>query len=747
MDTVWKSTLDDGTEVIRSCAWSPPGCHPVGCGLKLFIKDGSLVKVEGDEEHPITQGRLCPRCLALPEYVNHPQRIIHPMKRDRDKRGQDVWETISWDEAWNIIVSEYRRIERDYGPESIVSLEGTGRESCLYITLLGNSALKTPNRSYTQSGSSCFGPRLAITAFLIGAPMIDIDWAGAFPDRYDDPHYVVPKYVLLWGKAPLASNPDGMFGHAIIDLMKRGTKIITADPRMHWLATKAEHVMRLRPGSDTALALGLLNVIVTEDLYDHEFVEKWCYGFDEFKARVEEYPPEKVSETTWVSAEQIKTVGRILATAKPVSLGWGVGVDQNTNGVQLGQALMSLTAITGNLDAPGGTTIGTPVGLGNTYDDDDSFEAAQALIQSAVGAQEYPALNAILRSAHPDCLLDALESDEPYKMRMAWIGSSNTIAPTNSAQPRRWHDALLKLEFVVATDLFLNPTSMACADVFLPLSTFVERDGIVPTNYGANVSQIGCMNKALTVGECVSDLELVLELTRRLSPENILYDGVEDYLDKTLAGTGYTFAQLREMGTWQPGYEYYKYEKGLLRPDGRLGFNTITGKVELYSTVYENFGDDPLPYYLEPIYSQESRPDLADEYPLIMTSGSRRTTSFHSEHRQIDTLRELTPDPIVEINPQTAAQYGIGEGDWVLIENPFGSARQKAHLTPIIDPRVINAAHGWWFPEEDPEEPSLFGVWKANINNLIPHKAIGKLGFGAPYKGILCKISKTEEKL
>lgn len=742
MDTVWKSTLEDGTEVTRTCAWSPPGCHPVGCGLKLYVKDGKLVKVEGDESHPITQGRLCPRCLSLPEYVNHPDRILHPMKRSREMRGKDAWERISWDEAWDIITTEYRRIEKAYGPETIVSLEGTGRESCLYITLLGNAALRTPNRAYTQSGSSCFGPRLAITAFLIGAPMIDIDWAGAFPDRYDDPAYKVPEYVLLWGKAPLASNPDGMFGHAIIDLMKRGTKIITADPRMHWLATKAEHVMRLRPGSDTALALGLLNVIISEDLYDHDFVEKWCYGFEELAERVAQYPPSKVEEITWVPADQIVTVARILATAKPVSLGWGVGVDQNTNGVQLGQALMSLTAITGNLDAPGGTTIGVPVGLGNTYDDNESFAAAQQLIESAIGAAEYPALNAILRSAHPDCLLDALESDKPYKLRMAWIGSSNTIAPTNSAQPQRWHDALLKLEFIVATDTFLNPTSMACADVFLPLSTFAERDGIVPTNYGANVSQIGAMNKALTVGECMSDLEIVLELTRRLSPENVSYESVEDYLDKTLAGTGHTFKQLQELGTWQPGYEYYKYEKGLLRPDGKPGFNTITGKVELYSTVYESFGDDPLPYYLEPLYSQISKPELADEYPLIMTSGSRRTTSFHSEHRQIKTLREITPDPIVEINPQTAERYGIAEGDWVVIENPFGRAKEKAHITPIIDPRVVNTAHGWWFPEEDGEEPNLFGVWKANINNLIPHKAIGVLGFGAPYKGILCKVYK-----
>jgi anaerobic selenocysteine-containing dehydrogenase len=739
MDKVWQHVLEDGTVVTRTCAWSPPGCHPVGCGLKLFVKEGRLIKVEGDEEHPITQGRLCPRCLALAEYVNHPDRILYPMKRAREDRGKDAWERISWDEAWRIIGEQHRRIAETYGTDAILSLEGTGRESAMYITLLGNYALRTANRVYTQSGSSCFGPRLAITAFLVGAPMIDIDWAGAFPDRYDNPDYTVPAYLLLWGKAPLASNPDGMFGHAVIDLMKRGTKIITADPRMHWLATKAEHVLRLRPGTDTALVMGLLNVIIEEDLYDHDFVDNWCYGFEEFAERTREFPPEKVSDITWVPVEKIVTVARLLATAKPVSLGWGLAVDQNTNGVQLGQALMALTAITGNLDVPGGTTIGVAVGLGNTYDDEEANKKARSITRRAIGADKYPALNAILQSAHPDEMLDAIEED---RMKMIWFGSSNTIAPTNSAQPKRWHDALVRSEFAVATDVFMTPTAMACADVFLPLSTFAEHDGIVPTNYGANVSQIGAMNKALEMGETLSDLELVLELTQHLSPENVAYSSVGEYLDETLKGTGMSFEQLREKGTWQPGYTYRKYEKGLLRPDGQPGFSTATGRLELYSTIYESFGEDPLPYYQEPLYSQISHPEMAEEFPLIMTSGSRRFTSFHSEHRQIPSLRAIDPDPVVEINPQTAERFGILEGDSVVIRNPFGSAIQKAHITPIIDPRVINVAHGWWFPEKDPEEPSLFGVWEANVNSLIPHHAIGRLGFGAPYKGILCTISK-----
>jgi anaerobic selenocysteine-containing dehydrogenase len=743
MEKQWKHVLEDGTEVVRTCAWSPPGCHPVGCGLKLFIKDGKLIKVEGDPEHPITQGRLCVRCLSLPEYVNHPNRILYPMKRAKEDRGKDKWERITWDEAWSIIIDNYNRIKEKFGPESIINLQGTGREASMYCSVLEKMGLGTPNGAYTQSGWSCYGPRIAITSFILGAGFIDIDWAGCFPDRYDNPKYEIPKYIVLWGKAPLASNPDGMFGHAVIDLMKRGTKIITVDPRMHWLATRAEHALQLRPGTDTALALAFLNVIINEDLYDHEFVEKWCYGFEELKERVQEYPPSKVAEITWIPEKKIIEVARLLATAKPVSLGWGLAVDQNANGVQLGQSLLALTAITGNLDVPGGTSVGVMLpGVMNPQN--FPIYLPDELWRKTIGSQEYPAVLAALQKAQPDVLLETLETGQPYPIKMAWIQSSNTIAPTNSAQPKRWHQALKKLDFVVASDIFMNPTIMAFADIFLPLATFPEHDGLVITNYGLCVAMVGAINKAMEMGECKSDIEIFFELVKRTGAATLSWDTPQEYFDEALAGAKMSFDELREAGVWQPGWEYKKYEKGLLRPDGQPGFNTVTGKVELYSTVYENFGDDPLPYYQEPPYSHVLNPELAEKYPLILTTGSRHFTSFHSEHRQIPTLREIDPDPIVEIHPDTAAKFGIKEGDWVCIENMFGKAKEKAHLTPIVPPSVINAAHGWWFPEKEAEEPSLFGVWESNINNLIPHRAIGKMGFGAPYKSMICTISKAD---
>ena len=184
----------------------------------------------------------------------------------------------------------------------------------------------------------------------------------------------------------------------------------------------------------------------------------------------------------------------------------------------------------------------------------------------------------------------------------------------------------------------------------------------------------------------------------------------------------------------------------MLRNDGYPGFNTPTGKVELKSSIYPDWDEDPLPYFQEPPFSPYS--DRIDEqtkkdFPIVLTTGGRQLTYFHSESRHVPSLRKIIPDPIVSINPKLAAQYGIEEGNWVCIESPFGQCIQKAHLTQGMDPRVIHCVHGWWFPEENGESPNLYGTYKANVNNLVPHHVNGKMGWGAPYKSMICRIRKV----
>lgn len=749
---------EDGVYKVRTCAWSPPGDHPVGCGMFLHVKDGKLVKVEGDPDHPITHGRLCPRCIALDEVVYSEERLRHPMIRAKEDRGRDAWRQVSWDEAYDCIETKVRQIWEDYGAETIFTLTGTGRESTLYAPVYGPAVLNTCNggSTYAFSGESCYGPRATITNYLLGAGYPEMDWAQYFPDRYDDPRYEVPKYILIWGKDPLYSNPDGFFGHCVIDLMKRGSRLIVVDPRVTWLATRADYHLALRPGTDAAVGLAMLNVIIGEDLYDHEFVEKWCYGFDELSEYVKEFTPEWAEPITWVEADVIREASRAFANNAPSTALWGVALDQSKNSVQAGQAFLGIIAICGYFDVPGGITLQQPTSfigkwryeMGSTI----SEEMAEKHIVDPDGKYKLFNLGAAMGGVQGDTLLNYLEGtldsfkEVPYKLRMCWMIGTNPLA-CMADQPKRWYKALLDLDFIVAQDIFMTPSIMGLADVVLPLATFAEHDGIVTPHFGRNQHFVGAINKALDAEDTKSDLEILIDMGKRLRPE--IWEGidsVDDFFNSQMATVyDFNFDDLKNEVAHQLPYEYRKYETGGLRPDGEPGFDTMTGMIELKSVMFPYFEETEFPYYEEPEFSPVSKPkEVVDEYPLVYTTGGRNLSMFHSEHRQIPSMRALNPDPMVSINPETAKKYGIEAGDWVAVETMFGRCVQKAKVTQMVGSKLVHLEHAWWFPEQDGEAPNLFGVWDANANNLIPHESVGKTGYGAPYKNGICKIYKVE---
>ena len=734
----------DGIVTTRACAWSPPGCHPVGCGLVFTVKDGKLVKVEGDPEHPITQGRLCPRCLALKEMVYHEDRILHPLVRDRADRGKDAWRETTWDAALDLIEENVNRIKEDYGPESIVVMQGTGREADSYAFGFGYSVLGTPNALFTMSGYSCYGPRTAVADYMLGAGYPELDYAAYFPDRYDDPRYEIPKYIVIWGKNPLYSSGDGFFGHAIIDLMKRGSKLITVDPRVTWLAAHSEYHLALRPGTDAAVALAMLNVIINEDLYDHEFVETWCYGFEALRERVQQYPPEVAERISWVPKETIVAAARAFGTNHPSTIAWGLALDEAKNGTQAGYAVMSLVAITGNFDVPGGVTLAVPSSFMAQWQADALESLGSELWDKRACDPEWAGFYWTFASTHPDSLLRYAERGTPYPIKMCWFFGTNPIANTAFAEPDRWYKVLKELDFNVVQDVVMTPTAMALCDLFLPLKTTAEHVGVAFPHFGLNTHLLGAMEEAVSVGDCKSDLEICIWLGKRLNPDAWPWETPEEFLTDALKPFDLTFEDLQERVSVQQEFHDRKYELGLLRPDGEPGFNTATGLIELKSTIYPNFDEDGLPFYEEPPLSPVSTPDLAEEYPLILTTGGRSIAMFHSEHRQMPSLRAINPDPLLEMNPQTAEELGLKEGDWAALENPYGRAVERVHLSAGIHPRVVHAQHGWWFPEQKGEEPNLFGVWKSSVNSLVPNEKISKMGYGANYKSTLCKVAKVE---
>ncbi len=286
---------------------------------------------------------------------------------------------------------------------------------------------------------------------------------------------------------------------------------------------------------------------------------------------------------------------------------------------------------------------------------------------------------------------------------------------------------------------------MACCDVFLPIATTVEHDGMVVTHYGLNSSFYGAQNKCVQVGECKSDVEAMMAVGKKMYPDFWnRFETQTDYDNFHVMRSWLPYEELREKVTVMSNEPYYKYEVGKLRPDGQVGFPTSTGRVELYSYMYEQFGENPLPYYEDPAYGPERTPELMEKYPFILTTGARRQEFFHSEHKQVPSLRQITPYPQIDLNPADAARLGIEEDDWVEIASPYGAVRQRAHVVPTIKEGVCHAMHGWWYPEEDGEEPNLFGNWKSNINVLMPNSVNGVMGFGNTFKQMICSLKKVE---
>jgi len=540
---------------------------------------------------------------------------------------------------------------------------------------------------------------------------------------------VYPKCILVWGaNITESAASDGMCEVQLTNAIRRGAKLIVIDPRRIPIARKADHWVQIRPGTDDALALGMLHVIIKEGLYDKEFVEQWTVGFDELSKRVEDYPPDKVEKLTWVPSKTIQDIARMYATTKPACMLWGVAIDQNTNNLQTARALLLLRGVTGNIDVPGGDVFWVPparvvqtspfVGSGLPPIEGPPPE----ILRNRLGAGEYR-LNP---SVHTPTFWNYVLAEKPYPIKSLFIMGSNPLVTGSNSL--RAEEALKKIDFVVAVDLFMTPTAQL-ADIVLPAASWLEQDDIADLHF------IWCnlvRQKVAEIGECWDDKKIFMELAKRLGRGDCFpWKDVKDYCNWVLKDTGITFDEFKEIGILKGEMQYRKYEKE--------GFNTPSGKFELYCSVIESLGYDPLPFFAEPPESPYSTPELAKEYPLILTTGSRVEAFFHSEGRQIESLRKLNPDPLVEINPLTAKDLGIKEGDWVWIETRGGRIKQRACLTDGIHPRVVNAQHGWWFPEKSPPE---YGWKESNANLLFVDTGYDPHTGGESLKSLLCKVYK-----
>ena len=730
-------------DVYRTCHWSAPGCHD-SCSFLAYVKDGKLDHVEGDPNVSYNRGRLCMRCLNLVETLYAEDRLKYPLKRVGE-RGENKWERISWDEAYDIIVENTHKIWEKWGPEAICGMIGTGRNVCWQNPLICYAGFGTPNMSFGfLSGDSCMVPRTSLS-FCVYGDLPILDCSQFKEERYDSPEYHYPEVILVWGNNPLKSNGDGFLGHWIVDCMSQGgTKLVVIDPQVTWLASRAEVHIQPRPGTDGAIAMAMMNIIIQEDLYDHEFVEYWCYGFDELAERVKDWTAERAAEIAWCDPEDIYKLTRTFAAAKPGAIQWGLTTDMRINGIAEAHAICNINALCGNVEQPGGNLLAKePWHMNLAYQCGYFENLSPEMRAKRIGDDMSPMHQfGYSSTAQSDCVLQAIETGEPYPIKMLWFQGNNTIANMGAEAPRVY-EAIRSTEFNVVVDYIMTPTAVACADVVLPVAMSPERNALrtwwVP---------LRAQSKCCEFYEAKTDEQIILELGKRLNPDAWPYETDIDLLDARLeeGGVPWNFNELKEKVYVWPPQGYRRYETGGLRPDGQLGFNTPTGRIELFCTTLQAFGNDPLPNYIEPPESPVSTPELFEQYPLVLTTGHRSYEFFHSEHRNLPLMREFHPEPRVDVNPADAAKYGFEEGDWVWIENQRGRCRQRAHLDDGMKEGCVSAEHGWWFPETEPAEPNIFGVFDSNINNLTTMMVVGETGYGAPYKGLLCKIYKATDE-
>jgi anaerobic selenocysteine-containing dehydrogenase len=658
-------------------------CHG-GCGVLVYVKDGKVAKINGDPDCPINHGTLCSKGIASAQLAYHPDRLTYPVRRIGPK-ASGKWERISWDEALDTIAERILHYKDEFGAESIVPGYGTGRENEAVIYRFAN-LLGTPN--VLTAGHFCYGPRIATSILTCGTnPIVD----------YEN-H---PKCIMVWGNNLVISNPDCYKGEPFSVSLDKGAKLISVDPRLTRIAARADIWLKLRPGTDTALALGMLNVIVNEELYDREFVENHVHGWGPFVERVNEYPLNKVEKITWVPAEKIQEAARLFATTKPAAIQWGVAIEQQINCADNNRSLMALMGITGNIDVPGGQMLFSAPKIRNV----GQFGAHKMLPKEQkrkrLGGERFR-LAGNFAIINPKCVWDAILDEKPYPVKMLFLISSNPVMTRGNA--REVYRALEKVEFMAVSDFFLTPTA-ELADIVLPAATWLEMDYI--GDFWKRHGHILPRRKVIQVGECKSDHEMLNALAHRVGQGQYWWDTFEGGLDYILEPMGITWQDFKKMDFIRGEVKYQKYKE--------KGFSTPTGKFELYSTQIEKWGYDPLPQYREAPESPVSTPELYKDYPYILITGRRLPGFFHTENRQVPWLRELHRDPVVEIHPETAKKEGVEEGDWVIIESPRGRIRQRAKLFAGMDPGIVSAEHAWWFPERtDP----WHGWDESNINIL-----------------------------
>jgi len=691
-------------------------CHQK-CHLTGQVIDGKLEGIEG---------AACIKGTTIPDLVYHPDRVLYPKKRVGEK-GSGKWERISWDQAIEEIAAKMNEVTDKYGSETIFLSTGSGQKQMGNQTCeIGKKFFDTPQTHWGRY--TCILPE-AVADFATAGETLTYEYC---------PEYRDSKLIVFWGaNVDITCPAQALEAKAAI---RAGAKLIVVDPRPTPMAKRADIWLKIRPGTDTALGLGMLNVIINEELYDKDFVENWTVGFDKLKTHVQDFTPAWAAPITDLSEEDIIAAARLYAGTHPASIYARCGsVSQQINSSQNARAIACLVGLCGNVDVPGGNILYVRTFADrffyHTYAMRISLRTSPNKENKIYGFGKYPMMHFFSICDMPTCIRGMHDG----RTRAAWIVANNLVV--SDSDSRMVFEGLKKLDLVVVSEHFMTPTAEV-ADYVLPAASYAEIDNIVcsfqaPYNYA-----VGHRKAIAPLGECWDDRRMIIEVGKKMGRSEVFWEDVEDWLDWRARYSGKTFDEICNMPDHRINFprEYRRYEKDV------PAFQTPSGKFELYSEVFEAFGTEPLPTFRENPESPVTTPEIFKEYPFIYMH--IRLAGFqHTEGRQIKRQRRMHPDPILEMHPDPAAELGISDGDWVKLQIAEPKYKDKhisfrAKLVDTMHPKTVGADHGWWFPEKPAPE---HGAFDSNINALLSmeHGPYEPTVGNIQQRAIACKVTKA----
>lgn len=692
------------------------------CGALATVKDGRVVKYGPNPDHPHSKGAFCIKGIrGAPGITYNPNRLLYPHRRT-GARGEGGWARISWDEALEEIADRLAAVRAKYGPEAIVGATSGANFSRSTILALTLRSIGSPNWMINQD--LCGGCR-AVSAKITGLNIL----------RGQDIENT--ECALIVGRNSYAADPIEWI--ALKAAKKRGAKIVVIDPKRTPAVDMADVWLAPRVGTDAAIALAMINVLISEGRHDQDYVDKNCHGFEELKARAAEFPLDVAERLTGVPAEQIATAARIYADG-PSTFVSGHGIDASSVGVQTFRAFHALVAISGNVDRPGGNfRVRAPKGLSNYLEllHRPEFRLDSEVERRTLGADKFPLWagpRGWQTACHNPTVIEAMLTGKPHPVRALYASGVNILV--TYPDTRQTIEALKSLDFVAVAAHEMTPTA-EWADIVLPKTTTLEEEEIsfMPSAPAvmftrAVVPPQGEARQEVEIAAPLLDkLEQRQALTKRLMP----WRSQREFNEYLLGDSGITFDELEAKG-------YHAVSAAPVPAD--RPFPTPTGKIELFSPVLEEIGIDPLPAFTMP--EREGQPAKTREsYPLTLITGDREKSYHHSRFRDQPWALKVSPDPRLAMHPKTAAALGLDDGDWVSLEvaGTTGDCRLRLKVSDTTPQDVVSTGMGWWRPAAASPE---HGALDVNINAV--------LSFNGPYdpisgssdiRGQLCRVARA----